>query len=64
MKICIRNHVVCMKANSYQSGNSVGVNRDQMWSVHITDALKPKLRETGKSALRIKYFVPKSKEIF
>lgn len=27
MRICIRNYVVCMKANSYQCGNAVGVNR-------------------------------------
>jgi len=48
-----------MKVNSYQSGNGVGVIRDWMWSIEIMDALKAKLRETGKSALRIRYFVPK-----
>lgn len=64
MKICIINDVICMKANPYESGNAVEANRDQMWSISITDELKPKLRETGKSALRIRYFVPKSNENF
>lgn len=53
-----------MQANSNQSGNTlVVVNRDYMRSIHITDALKPKPRETERSTLRIKYFVPKSNEI-
>lgn len=35
-----------------------------MWNTYITGALKSKLREAGKSALRIRYFMPKTNEFF
>lgn len=59
-KAHIRNDMICNRANSYQSGTSVELKRDQRWRMSIVDTRKPKLRKTGKSALGARYFEPKA----